>query len=262
MSKNQKKIILFPAGSSGNFLAAFLTTGATFVNPQYRIDLGQTISSSIFVDPELDQIKDAVVNDNHQTILSHYSKVSDLREFQSQHWLRKIYPCTNLFGWLKNVFYKKQQIENVNVSRAAMLTQFDFMFENMKDFYFWIKKDTDCPKDLTIDFGKLNNLDYLIDLYVDANGYRPDTEKINFALEYTNIQSPTVNDCDCLDMEDIVNSIHPKDLYDLATVLFIYEKNNNTIDCNRLWTIDDLPVDIDRAVEFLIDNSKKYSIFR
>jgi len=262
MSKYQKKIILFPAGASGNFLAAFLTAGNTLINPQYRIDLGQTVSSSIFVDPDLDQIKDAVINDNHQTILSHYRNVSDLREFQSRHWLRKIYPCTNLFGWLKNVFYKKQQIEKVDVSQAAMLTQFDFMFENMKHFYFWLKEDTDCPEDLTIDFGKIKNIDYLIDLYVDVNGHRPDASKINFAVDYTNIQGPTVDDCDYLDIEDIVNSINPQDLYDLATLLFIYEKNNNTIDCNRLWTIDDLPVDINHAIEFLIDNSKKYSIFR
>ena len=228
MPKYQKKIILFPAGASGNFLAAFLTTGKNLVNAQYRIDLGQTVSSAIFVDSDLDQIKDTVINDYHQTILSHYRNVSDLREFQSQYWLRKIYPCTNLFGWLKNVFYKKQQIEKVDVSRAEMLVQFDFMFENMKHFYFWLKEDTDCPENLTIDFGKIKNIDYLIDLYVDANGQHPDDEKINFAVEYINVQSPTIDDCDYLDIEDIVDLINPQDLYDVAALLFIYEKNNKT----------------------------------
>jgi hypothetical protein len=34
------------------------------------------------------------------------------------------------------------------------------------------------------------------------------------------------------------------------------------IDQNRLCTIDNLPTDIDQPVDFLVDNSKKYSIFK
>jgi hypothetical protein len=50
-------------------------------------------------------------------------------------------------------------------------------------------------------------------------------------------------------------------LYDLAILLFMYEKNHNTVDQNRLWTINHIPVDVDQAVEFLVKNSKNYSIF-
>jgi hypothetical protein len=262
MKKYQKKIILFPAGASGNFLSAFLTTGSIHVEPQFRIDLGQTVASAVSIPPELEQIKHTIANDHRQTILSHYSAVSNLREYSDRHWVRKIYPHTNVFGWLKNVFYKKQQIEQVDYTQADMLTRFDSLFENIKDFYFIIKSDTDHPDDLTIDFGNLPNLDYLIELYIDSNGFEPNLEKKQFAQSYIDAQHPAINDSDCLDMEDIVKLITPKNLDDLVILLFMYEKNHKTIDQNRLWSIDDLPTDIDRAVDFLVDNSKKYSIFK
>ena len=255
-----KKVILFPAGASGHFLASFLTVGENFVAPQYRIDLGQHLSSAIFVDT-LDQIKYQIEVGQYQAVLSHYSAVSDLLEFKDKHWLRKIYPHTNLFGWTKNVFYKKQQIEKVNYSQTTMLHQFDAMFENLRDFYVNIKQDTDCPPELTIDFGKILNLDYLIELYQEANGQEPPDHKIIFAQSYITQQGKVINDCNYTDINDIVNLINPSDLYDLCILVFTYEKNHNTIDQNRNWTIQDLPVDIDRAITFLVGNSKNYSIF-
>jgi hypothetical protein len=151
MSRYQKKVILFPAGASGHFLSSFLTTGKVFVQSQYRIDLGQKLSSATFVASDLDKIKHTILTDSKQTILTHYDQVSNLREFQDQYWIRKIYPKTNMFGWLKNVFYKKQQIEKIDVSQAQLLTQFDFMFENITHFYFLLKADCDRPEDLIIE---------------------------------------------------------------------------------------------------------------
>jgi hypothetical protein len=262
MKTYQKKIILFPAGASGNFLSAFLTTGSIYVKPQFRIDLGQTVPSAVAIPPDLEQIKYAIENDYRQTILSHYSVVSNLREYSDRHWVRKIYPHTNVFGWLKNVFYKKQQIDFVDYTQVDMLTQFDSLFENIKDFYFMIKADTDHPADLTIDFGNLINMDYLIELYIESNGIEPDLEKQQFAQSYIDLQHSVINDLDCLNMEDMVELINPKDLDDLVILLFMYEKNHRTIDQNRLWTINNLPTNIDRAVDFLVNNSKNYSIFK
>jgi hypothetical protein len=89
---------LFQAGSSGNFLAALLTTGNIYVLPNTRIDLGQRVSSAVFISGEqssdkrfndfdsdvcLKNIKDAIINDQRQVILSHYQQVSELREFDS-----------------------------------------------------------------------------------------------------------------------------------------------------------------------------------
>jgi len=257
----QKKIILFPAGASGNFLASFLTTGNSYTKAQYRVDLGQFNSSAIFAPSNLEKIKNIIVNDEHQTILSHYNNISDLREFENQHWLRKIYPHTNTFGWLKNVFYKKQNIEFVEFTQADMLVQFDAMFENMKDFYFVLKQDTDCPEDLTIDFGKIKDISYLTELYIEANADEPDHEKITFAQSYIDMQGKPIDDTDCLNMEELASMINPQDLYEVVTLLFIYEKNHKTLDQNRLWTINHIPTNINHAVDFLISNSKNYSIF-
>jgi hypothetical protein len=262
MKTYQKKIILFPAGASGNFLASFLTTGDIYTKAQYRIDLGQFHPSAIFAPPNLEKLKNIIVTDNNQTVLSHYNNISDIREFENQHWLRKIYPHTNIFGWLKNVFYKKQNIEFVKFTQADRVVQFDAIFENMKDFYFKLKEDTDCPADLTIDFGSITDISYLVELYIEANASAPDKEKIAFAQSYIDMQNKPINDVDSLDMEDLARLINPQDLYEVATLLFIYEKNHKTLDQNRLWTIDDLPTDINHAVDFLIKNSKKYSIFK
>jgi PDZ domain-containing secreted protein len=136
-----------------------------------------------------------------------------------------------------------------------------FPFENMKDFYFMIKADTDCPEHSTIDFGKITDLNYLSELYIDANGIAPTDEKIDLAQAYINLQHTSIDDYNYLNMEEIAKVVRPQDLYDIAILLFMYEKNHNTIDQNRLWSIDNLPTDIDYAVEFLIKNSKNYSIF-
>lgn len=258
--KSNRKIILFSAGASGHFLGEFLTTGNTFVLPKERIDLGQTLSSAIFAE-DLDGIKDTFLNTQYQVILSHYGEISKLAEFKDQVWLKKIYPQTNLFGWAKNVFYKKQQIEKVNYSRTNTLHQFDSMFSNLQEFYFQIKQDQDLPPDQIIDFGQILNLDYLVELYRDANNAEPPEEKKLFARAYIEKQGRVINDCEYTNMVDIVNFIKPADLYDLAILLFIYEKNHNTVDQNRNWTIDDLPTDINHAIDFLVTNSKNYVIF-
>jgi hypothetical protein len=126
MTKNyNKKVILFPAGASGNFLASLLTTGTIFVLPNSRIDLGQTISSAVFVTGEhspdskfndltsdicLKNIKDAIMYDQRQVILSHYQQVTKLREFESTNWIKKIVPGTNIFGWIKILCIKNNML--------------------------------------------------------------------------------------------------------------------------------------------------------
>jgi hypothetical protein len=149
----------------------------------------------------------------------------------------------------------------VDFRQAEMLVQFDAIFENMKFFYFMLKDDKDCPDDLTIDFGKIINLNFLSELYVEVNGCLPDSDRLGMAQAYIEMQGKSIDDCNSLDMEEIANKINPQNLYEVAILLFIYEKNHNSLDQNRLWTIDHLPVNINHAVEFLIENSKNYRIF-
>ena len=277
MLKNyNKKIILFQAGSSGHFLASLLTTGNIFVLPNTRIDLGQTISSAVFITGDhspdskfndfesdlcLQNIKNAIVHDQRQVILSHYQHVSKLREFESTNWIKKIVPGTNIFGWIKNLVYKKQHVESVDLKNTSFRFQVDTNLMNLNTWYQSNLQDTDTPEDMIIDFGSICNMTYLADLYQSVNGSALDKSRIKFAEEYISKQFLPMSDCDSTSMEEIIQHVNPQDSFDIATVLFIYEKNHNTIDSNRMWTIDDLPNTVSDCIEFLISNKQNYLIF-
>ena len=271
-----KKVILFQAGSSGNFLAALLTTGNIFVLPNTRIDLGQRISSAVFISGEqssdkrfndfdsdvcLKNIKTAIMHDQRQVILSHYQQVSELREFESTNWIKKIVPGTNIFGWIKNIVHKKQYVELVDTRSTNFRYQVDGNLMNLKTWYDLNQQDKDVPTNMTVDFGRMYDITYLADLYKSANGSYPDDLRIKFAEEYINKQFPPLGDCDSNSMIDIIEHVKPLDSFDIATALFIYEKNHNTIDSNRLWSIDDLPNTVSGSIEFLIANERNYLIF-
>lgn len=276
LSNYNKKVILFPAGASGNFLAALLTTGNISVLPNARIDLGQKVSSAVFVSGDhssdnrfndfesdicLKNIKDAIVHDQRQVILSHYQQVSKLREFQPAHWIKKIVPGTNIFGWVKNVVYKKQYVESIDVTNTNFQYRVDINLIDLKTWYDINQQDKDMPTDMTIDLGRMYDISYLVNLYKSANGSHPDDLRIKFAEEYISKQFRPLGDCNSKSMVDIIEHVKPKDPFDIATVLFIYEKNHNTVDSNRQWTIDDLPNTLAGSIEFLIANERNYLIF-
>jgi hypothetical protein len=266
-----KRVILYPAGSSGYFLAAFLITGHDHVLPNNRIDLGQKLSSTVFVtsDPLNDydseecllQIKDEILHGHRQSILSHYSKISQLKEFESTNWIKKIVPDTNIFGWIKNIVYKKKYTEFIDLRNTPLRHQVDGTFLDLITWYDFNQKDYDKPSDMTIDFGRICNIQYLIDLYESANGVKPTDERLKFAEDYISKQFPPLGDCDSTSIVDVINHVNPQDPFDIATVLFIYEKNHNTLDTNRLWSINDIPNTVPDSIEFLISNERNYSIF-
>ena len=255
-----KKVILFWPGSSGHFLAEFMASENTTLDPQFRLDLGAKRLSAVFAET-LPMIKTAIATDTRETVLSHHIKISDLSDFYETNWIKKIYPKTNLIGLLKNIFYKKQQVENVDWTYANHLIQFDGYFENLKTWYERVTQDTDLPDEHIVDFGQLHNIDFLVELYTDFYRYPPNQRKMDFALGYIDKQFDLINDTDSKIMEDIIKHVAPTTLFDVALVLFLYEKNHLTVDRNRLWTIDDLPNDLDSALTFLTKNAKSYTIF-
>jgi hypothetical protein len=274
MYKHQ--VILFHAGASGNFLANFLIVNKNLLEPQFRIDWQQHNTNIYFagnsssVDRRIVFFDDVVVLDkicnileqgSHQIVLSHYLSVSRLRNVKEEVWVRKIYPKTNIFGLIKNIHFKKQSLEFTDYSGADFRTQIDQAFMIIADHYQMIKQDQDCPDDLTIDFGLLYNVQYLVDLFESVHGFAPDKLKKDWAQTYIDQQFATCNDCDYKDMQQIIDHVQPKDFFDVALVLFIYEKNHNTVDRNRLWTIDHLPDNINDSLKFFITNSTKYTIF-
>ena len=268
-----KKVILFQVGASGHFLAEFLNTGDITVLPNQRIDRRQRLSS-VFVDETsaeyqfrggcsadcINSIKSAISNQDQRIILSHCDAVSEFQQFTNKAWIKKIVPTTNLFGWIKNAVYKIHDIDQVMKKNIAQ--QIDFYFTNMKHWYDIDRADQDRPSDMTIDFGKLYDIHYLIDLYRSANGIEPDRTRIDFAEQYVSKQFAPIDNCESTDMIDVIKHIDPKNSFDIATVLFMYEKNHNSIDQNRWWTIDDFPDSIPQCIELLTANSQNYSIFK
>jgi hypothetical protein len=275
MYKHQ--VILFHAGASGNFLANFLIVDKNLLEPQFRIDWQQQHNTNIYfvgnsssVDRRivffddnvvLDKIYNILEQSTYQIVISHYLSVSRLRNIKEDVWTRKIYPKTNIFGLIKNIHFKKQSLESIDYSGADFRTQVDQAFLIIDDQYQTIKQDQDCPDDLTIDFGLLYNVQYLVDLFESVHGFAPDQLKIDWAQTYIAQQFATYNDCDYKDIQQIIDHVQPKDFFDVALVLFLYEKNHNTVDRNRLWTIDHLPDNINDALEFFKINSTKYTIF-
>ena len=274
-----KKIILFAAGTGGNFLANWLLVDNDLLpNPSFRIDKVQQTTDRIqFISGHRGQVDsrlndfdseqclralvDWLYNSQAQIALSHYRQIYQLQPYVDQAWIRKIHPVTNIFGCLKNICYKKQHQDWINYSQTPFSYQFDQIFEGLKDWYFKLTTDTDSPEDLLIDFGKLYNIDYLNNLFVEANGIEPDSVKIFWAQQYLEKQYTIMDDCDYLDLQQIINHINPTDVFDLAVVLFIYEKNNKTIDSNRLWSINNLPNTVEEGIDFFLENSRRYIIF-
>lgn len=271
-----KKVILFYPGASGNFLASFLVVDSIRL-PGFRVDHRQDIEPGVAVasggsstvdkrlqdfdsPAALSSIKHMIESGTKQVILSHYQGVSNLKQY-TDCWIKKVYPVTNMIGWIKNIHFKKQEMELVDYTQASLSTRVDQCIFFIQGWYNIVKNDIDLPMDFVIDFGSIYDTKYLIELFEDANGFKPDNVKIQWAQEYISQQFPSMDYIVSSSMTDIVKHVKPKDFFDLAAVLFMYENYHNTVDRNRNWSIDQLPNNIEDALNFLLDNQTNYTIF-
>jgi hypothetical protein len=124
------------------------------------------------------------------------------------------------------------------------------------------QNETQSKTNVIIDFGKMYDINYLVQLYESANGHAPDHLRIQFAEEYIRKQYAPLHDSDATKIIDIIQHVDPQDPFDIALLLFLFERNHMTIDRNRQWTIDDMPNTVTESVDFLLDNSNNYSIFK
>jgi hypothetical protein len=261
MLVSRKKVILFHPGASGHFLSEFLANDDGILKPQFRLDFMQQSNSAVFAS-DLPTLRNLIVNGSRDTILSHQMHIDELADLTDNLWIKKIYPCSNLFGLIKNIVFKKQQVEIVDWSSSHYLQQFDGYFENISNWYPRLLQEPYPDLDQLIDFGRLYEIDYLTAVYESYHGKSPNLNKISFAQDYIKKQFLPINDTASTDINKIIQQVNPSSLFDLAVVLFIYEKNYNTVDQNRMWTIDNLPGDLDSALSFLIGNAKNYTIFQ
>jgi len=277
----KRQLISFYPGGSGHFLAQFLShdwtkhrsdSGATFRLDSHVISELQSQSSQIyfvgggrFTDhyntADRDKVFEVLDHSNNQTIITHYLNISDFRKYTDDVWVRKIFPKTNIFGMIKNNQIKKHDLELIDYTSTNLSTRVDNIFSIMHELYNDIHKDKDLPDDLIINFGSLYDIDYLVDQHKYVHGYEPSNTKIDWAQQYISLQFDPIEDCDYTDIEQIIDYLQPADYFDVALVLYLYEKNNNTIDSGRLWSIDELPNTVNEAIEFFRSNAKKYNKF-
>ena len=273
------RIISYMTGCSGNFLSDFLITNAVTRHPQFRIDTKQNAvvapqcvmlhagcssQDRRIVEFNSDELilqkLDEILKTDVASIITHYPYVSKLKDRAPVgSWVKKIYPETNVFGAIKNLVFKKQEADYTSYQYVDELYfKVDHVFNAIAEYYNIITTDTDINE--IIDFGKLYDIEFLIELYFSVNGVYPDKAKIEFAEKYIALQFPRLDDSSSKDFAEIVKTVNPQDYFDIAVCLFIYERNHNTIDKNRLWLIDDLPNTIAESLEFLQNNCKNYRI--
>lgn len=273
----KKQLILFYPGGSGQFLSQFLSHDWDKSEAKLRLDTGiinelQAQDRQVYMiagksydrwnEEDRNKICEMLENGNNQIILSHHLNISDFRKYSNEVWTRKIFPKTNVFGMIKNNQLKKYDLELTNYTTTNLGTRVDNIFLIMHELYKDLRGDKDTPDDLTIDFGMLYDIDFLIDQHKDVHGYRPHDEKIAWAEKYIELQFEPIEDCDYKDIDQLIEYIQPKDPFDVALLIYLYEKNNDTIDIGRLgWSIDKLPNSIDDAVLYIKENSKRYSKF-
>lgn len=264
---------MFTPGTSGHFLATFLLPGTPDLNSSFRIDHGQRLPSAIATvggqyhmvnQPEcIDQIQKLLDDDRYEYVITHNTAISYFLDQQLDNvWIRKIHPVTGIFGCLKNIYFKKHLIESIIELDTAFNKRIDQLFLNLSDIYQHIVSDNDLPKQYVINFPDLYNIDYLVQLYQQINGMDPNLEKIKFAKDYISKQfNPPLNDCNLLEMDAIIQYVKPTTDFDIALCILIYEKNHRTLDQNRKWSIEQMPDNVDEAVNFLRNIQKQYFIF-
>jgi len=147
----------------------------------------------------------------------------------------RIVPITNIYGYLKTRWFKK---EGGDLQR----THLPFEMDTFIHFHYIEAKSLDTRD--CFDYGNIWNIEKLSTLY---DGVVP-AQKIQFAKEYAskNYWIDTI--------------LNPADIFDLCIKIHQYETNNNLINVDRIWSIDDMPTNLEDAIEFFEDNKYRYDL--
>ena len=162
-----------------------------------------------------------------------------------------IWPHSNKFGWIKTNLYKGF-FKNQNNHKIDDFIYFYNIIKYVDRRFSHIVVNS---KD-TVDYGDLYNISFLKILFLKVNGEEASSKKIDWASEYIGKQFSRIDDSDLTNFGKLRRKIDPKDLFDVAVLLFLFERNNPHI--KRNWTIKDIPNDFYPALAFLDENHKKY----
>lgn len=222
-----------------------------------RFKLGMIKNTSLFTDNEAQAVKDKIFKipyRNTDVILTHIIDSVGLASLilEPAHYIT-IWPITNRFGWIKTS-YNKNKVTNT-AYHDHRINQFEHLI-NFITMYDEGSQTLDLCHGEVFDYGRLQDIDSLIDLYKRSNGNPPSDEKIDWAMRYIDQQFKPINPSSIGNLGDLIKETNPTDLFDLAILVYVYEKNNPAL--RRIWSVDDVPDDPMIALDFLRHNHKNY----
>ena len=222
-----------------------------------RFKLGMISDTSLFTSNEAHAVEDKISKIPHRktdVILTHITDSVGLSQLITQpaHYIT-IWPITNRFGWIKTIYHKN------NVYDTAYYDNRINQFEHLLNYI--TMYDVGCATHDTyhgevFDYGRLQDIDSLIELYQRSNGSLPSNLKIDWANRYIAQQFKPINPTPAPSLSDLIKETDPKDLFDLAILVYFYEKNNPAL--RRIWSVDDVPDDPLIALDFLRRNHMNY----
>ena len=222
-----------------------------------RFKLGMIRNTSLFTDNEAQAVKDKIFKiayRNTDVVLTHIVDSVGLSRLISQpaHYIT-IWPITNKFGWMKTIYHKNNVYDTAYHDNS--INQFEHLL-NYITMYDTEFEALDTYQGEVFDYGLLQDIDSLIDLYQRSNGRLPSDQKIDWAKRYIAQQFKPINPTVVGNLIDLIRETNTKDLFDLAILVYVYEKSNPGL--KRIWSVDDVPDDPNLAFDFFTRNHIRY----
>jgi len=161
------------------------------------------------------------------------------------------------------VFTKKVLVEQSTPDQFArwqdhMVTWYDRCYYNIQEY--WELFQQDRPLGQTINFDQILDQDYLDQMFQQYYGQSLTDNQRRIVTEYRDKQLSIPLSTTGTSMQEIVNAV-PEHLFHespwfAAYCLFKFERNNQLLESNRLWTIDDATQPIDQT--FLLSVAQQY----
>jgi hypothetical protein len=168
-----------------------------------------------------------------------------------------IWPINNRFGWIKNTYHKNNVIDTSKHSDKICYFSHLYNFIEYFDLTFDQYHCRTFSSNQIFDFDKMQDINALTDLFRRMNSCEPSKNKIEWANAYISKQLKSLNPISFRKFDSLKYEIDPVDLFDVAVLLYVYEKHNKT-NLTRMWSIDEIPDAPMEALDFITKNHMNY----
>lgn len=257
-----KTLIIFREGLSGHYLKALIDDAPDPI--QFRVDPWYPGIYDNLECPKHGNIKTSVPSECDCAHRKHIHTQNTLTRYDL---VLAILVNRKIYHGIYNNFHKKLLVEQLDLrdrfSRWHLEPSFwyDIAFYNLKEYYHLFRHDhVDNTVDNVIDFDFILDLDYIEEIFqkylnraINDNTRRLVNSYCVQQLQYDLSENEKT-------MKDIVDSIPDVEFalspWFAAYCIFKYETNNQLVESQRLWSIDDISSIIDK--KNLLDLATKY----